>query len=397
MKLTILVLASLALFSCTSSPKADKQFVLDVIRQYQSKSTIDYDFIYKIKTFDDDDTLVYKGNCNLIRDVKDTIFGGSIWYDISSEYTNSVRDTASTRSKYYNGNNLFLIDNKKMAATKFDPFKGETYPITSSFDGEVIKTAFLQTDKLRKRLEDKTIQHKISDTLLSGEEHAVLALNIPTDDTIQKQIKTYYINKTSRLITKITYYTTLADQHQYNEWNLSNIKFNTVSKAALAKRFNGSKYKITTFVQPEVVDPLDNGTTAPDFKAFGHPDREVVDLRSLRDEVVVLDFWYTSCQPCALAVPGLNKLQERYRGKIRVVGVNPYEKDEKKEKIDAFIKRNNVEYDLVFVDYVVAEQYGIPGYPTLYVIDKNGIIRYSSTGYSDDNPELIKVIDELVK
>ena len=56
------------------------------------------------------------------------------------------------------------------------------------------------------------------------------------------------------------------------------------------------------------------GVPAPDFTATTI-DNERIELSKLRGKVVVLNFWFTRCQPCISEIPGLNKLVELYAGK----------------------------------------------------------------------------------
>lgn len=54
------------------------------IKNVSKFNSIDYDIKYKIKFYSLEDTLKYKVHCTLIRDPKDTIFGGAIWINNDS-------------------------------------------------------------------------------------------------------------------------------------------------------------------------------------------------------------------------------------------------------------------------------------------------------------------------
>src|SRR5262249_21362197 len=69
------------------------------------------------------------------------------------------------------------------------------------------------------------------------------------------------------------------------------------------------------------------GQKAPDFE-LKDPDGQTIKLSSLKGKVVVLDFWATWCGPCKMAMPGIQKLHEEFKGKpVKVFGVNIWEKD----------------------------------------------------------------------
>jgi len=112
----------------------------------------------------------------------------------------------------------------------------------------------------------------------------------------------------------------------------------------------------------------------------------------------LIDFWYTSCMPCINAIPHLNKLYKKYGNKIDVIGINPYEISKKdSEKIYNFLRRTPIDYPIYLVDSIPAD-YNITAYPTIYIIDKKGIVRYSKIGLSENMyNELDEVLSDLLK
>lgn len=56
------------------------------------------------------------------------------------------------------------------------------------------------------------------------------------------------------------------------------------------------------------------GVAAPNFQATTL-DNKKIELSKLKGQVVVLNFWFTRCQPCIEEIPGFNKLVEFYKGK----------------------------------------------------------------------------------
>jgi peroxiredoxin len=53
------------------------------------------------------------------------------------------------------------------------------------------------------------------------------------------------------------------------------------------------------------------GVTAPNFEATTL-DNKRIELSKLKGQVVVINFWFTRCQPCIEEMPGFNKLVESY-------------------------------------------------------------------------------------
>lgn len=131
---------------------------------------------------------------------------------------------------------------------------------------------------------------------------------------------------------------------------------------------------------------LEVGTAAPDFTlkdAAGHD----VALHDLRGKVVLLDFWATWCGPCKLAMPGLQKLHEKYADKpVQIIGVNCRERGADPV---AFMKSKNYTYTLLVQGDAVALQYQVRGIPTFYLIAPDGKIALANAGFSPQLEETL--------
>ena len=146
-----------------------------------------------------------------------------------------------------------------------------------------------------------------------------------------------------------------------------------------------SYIKIEEYVEKERPELLEIGAQAPDGTVVSL-DRDTLSLSDYRGNIVILDFFYKSCYPCLLAMPGLQKLHENYadRGLI-VLGINPFDKPE--EGLKKFLKNRNVSYPVVLSDRDLPKAYKVSAYPTLYVVDKTGKIIYQQMGYGEEAEE----------
>ena len=396
MKITkIICLFAIAAFSisCKKEIKANKAFIESVAKYYSEQTSLSADVEYKIKFFDNEDTTTVKTQVKLIRDIKDTIYGGIVWYKahIDSTYKNI--------EKYYDGDKIYVTRKDSLSLTRFNAKIGETFTIDGATDGEAKNIFFFKPDKLANLLTDATLKTTISDTMFDDQSYALLSVEYPDDEETTGSVKKIYINKENKLIEKITYFTMMGDQFQYNEWNISKIEFNTVKKQNLDKHLKETtvNFKVTDYkpLTEEQMAPLTTGTMAPDFKAKLYKDNKEVKLSDYKGKIVVLDFWYMSCYPCQMAIPHLNSVQEKYKDKVVVLGVNASDTDEKQiKKIPDFIKRNNLGYDIAMIERNVVKQYNIHAFPTLYVIDPKGIIKYAQRGFSE---ELEKSLNKIIK
>jgi peroxiredoxin len=138
------------------------------------------------------------------------------------------------------------------------------------------------------------------------------------------------------------------------------------------------------------------GGPAPDFSLqdlSGH----ATSLASYRGQkVVLLDFWATWCPPCRMSMPGLQKLEEDFKGRgLEILSVN---QGEAADEVRHFIDRKKYSFHVVLdQDQAVAAQYGVKGIPTLVLVDKKGVVQRISVGYSKNEDDLQQAVERLVK
>ena len=113
----------------------------------------------------------------------------------------------------------------------------------------------------------------------------------------------------------------------------------------------------------------------------------------LKGKVVVLNFWFTNCKPCIEEMPALNKLADLYKANKQVVFIGVAL--DKPEDIKAFLKLRNFDYQLVgnAQQNGIIDNYGIIGYPTNIILDKEGKVCFASEGFTKD----VSVHDLMIK
>lgn len=127
---------------------------------------------------------------------------------------------------------------------------------------------------------------------------------------------------------------------------------------------------------------LTRGQAAPPLKVTTTTGQQVT-LANYRGRVLVIDFFATWCPPCREAIPHLIALNSKY-GKqgLQVLGLSVDEGNEKELKAFAAEKRLN--YPVAVVGDDLAAQYGVRSIPTMYIINKKGVVVERYMGYSDD-------------
>lgn len=122
-----------------------------------------------------------------------------------------------------------------------------------------------------------------------------------------------------------------------------------------------------------------------------------LDLKSLRGQVLYVDFWASWCAPCKKSFPWLNSMQEKYGTKgFKVIGVNV---DRDSRLAEKFLEKIPANFDMVFDPQgKLASQYKLVGMPSSYLIDKNGKIQHNHIGFrtnkTDDYEQSIQKLLE---
>jgi thiol-disulfide isomerase/thioredoxin len=101
-------------------------------------------------------------------------------------------------------------------------------------------------------------------------------------------------------------------------------------------------------------------------------------LAQNKGKVVLVDFWATWCGPCRMTLPSLDALYRKYHSKgLEIIGVSA----ETLEDLKAFQATAKLSYPLFNdVGHITTNQYQAYAFPTLAVIDKQGVIQRIEVG-----------------
>lgn len=178
-------------------------------------------------------------------------------------------------------------------------------------------------------------------------------------------------------------------QYQYEKIVLNTCSINSLNEEPQLKLSSiPSNIKLKDYVpytQPEL---LPNDTIAPNW-TLPSLTNENISLSSLKGQLVLIDFFYKGCYPCMQAIPGLQALHEKYKDKgLHVIGIDPYDKIE--DGIVEFLAKRGVTYTILAGGKDVLKDYRISGYPTMYLIDRNGKVIFSNVGYGKTTEERLE-------
>lgn len=140
-------------------------------------------------------------------------------------------------------------------------------------------------------------------------------------------------------------------------------------------------------------------SAAPEFVTGNWINSDPLTLKSLRGRVVLVDFWTFACYNCRNTLPYVKEWDERYRDKgLTIVGVHSPELDE--ERLFENVKRETVSLGIRYPvvtdnDYATWRSYNVEAWPTLFLVDKQGRIRWSHAG-EGEYEKTEKLIQQLL-
>lgn len=120
-----------------------------------------------------------------------------------------------------------------------------------------------------------------------------------------------------------------------------------------------------------------------------------VDLRSLLDgRPLLLNFWFSTCQPCKREMPALQEAWSVYGTRVRFVGVNTQDSE---SITRTFAEDLGVGYELLRdPDGRSVTANGIATFPTTLVVSADGIVVEQVAGELTPT-DLTSILDELTK
>jgi thiol-disulfide isomerase/thioredoxin len=126
-------------------------------------------------------------------------------------------------------------------------------------------------------------------------------------------------------------------------------------------------------------ETLEIGRPAPAFK-LGDLSGRQVSLDQFKGKAVLLDFWATWCGPCRITMPLLENLQKEYPDTLVLLAINL---QESRAEVQDYVRQQKL-HSTVLLDEqgAVGSAYGAEAIPMQVLIDKTGIVRTITTGFS---------------
>jgi thiol-disulfide isomerase/thioredoxin len=174
---------------------------------------------------------------------------------------------------------------------------------------------------------------------------------------------------------------------------LSNVKINTDIDPAVFTLDTPEGFTVET-VGKRPPRETRIGDPCPDWELTGS-DGKIHRLSDYRGKLVVLDFWASWCPHCKNAMPAVQKMHDTYSARgVAMFGLNCRDRGD----VDpvAFVRGRGFSY-FVADGNETAIDYRVGALPAFYVIDGEGRLLHTQTGYSEEKErQLIGVIERYL-
>ena len=160
-----------------------------------------------------------------------------------------------------------------------------------------------------------------------------------------------------------------------------------LSKTLLRPFFSSTEFQST------------ESAAAPELAQGEWINSEPLTLKNLHGRVVLIDFWTFGCINCRNTLPSLKGWHDRYRDRgLTIIGVHSPEFDEEKnvDNLRRAVASLGISYPVVTDnDYQTWKAYNVEAWPTIFLLDKRGRIRWRHVG-EGSYAEAERMIEKLL-
>jgi thiol-disulfide isomerase/thioredoxin len=386
---TVFITIFLLILTCTdwktqsSDNKRISELLTNVEQKNKSINSVSYYSTYEqINPTVKDSVFKVVGKVWLKPDKKDSIF--------SSVFHLKGRDGGGLFDYYYDGSKSYEIRHENKAIKIFDPYKYENNPNNPA----KARTAL---SPLIPELTDTNLSETLKKNnpivnIIVNKDSYNIGFKYPVNEYGQELALHIYINKKTYLIGKIQKNTTWRGVEYKTSIVIDSLLINDLdSTNNLFLQSTYSDYAVTEF-EPGSNQQLTSGFIGLKAKDFKYPanSNDSVRLKSLTGKFVLLDFWETWCGHCIVALPEIQKIQDKYHNDLVVLGITT----ENKPQVVKLLQNNKLTYINVFADQQIINDYSLQGRPTYFLLDRNGTIIDHTEGNLE---KIITDLKELLK
>lgn len=134
------------------------------------------------------------------------------------------------------------------------------------------------------------------------------------------------------------------------------------------------------------------GQPVPQFRVVSSSGQQIT-YQNYRGKLLVVEFFATWCNPCRNSIPYLVGLAQTYASQgVSVIGISMDSDDER--RVREFIAETKINYPVVPAGEEAGSAFGVRSVPTIFLIDKQGIIVEKFMGF---NEHVAQRLDATIK
>lgn len=392
MKISKVLLPLLApLFLFTNCNRSNEDVIAGIAKEMQNHQSVHFKITRVYHYSNQPDTTITQYEVWAIRDQNDTLRNGYVWVDNYYRPYNMI----------YDQSNFHLAIPPKKTTIVYSAYDDDFISPTDWID------VFLDANYLNEQIHSEEADSTfISDIEYNGEACTKIEIRFSENEQGEEVSYIYIVSKKHHtpLWAKLE---SKNEEYVYNnELTFSDFNFDDVNFEELKER--QKKVLSENPVEPEGSDSelsriermLHIGDDAPLFEGKYYGSGEAFKLEDhIGKSVIIVDFWYTHCPPCVQAMPALSELYTQYKDKgLIIFGLNSVDNQPRSlDNLNKFLAKRQLSYDVIMTQPAVDINYKISGYPTMYVVDKEGRISFVEIGYDKEKfKEFKEYIEELL-
>ncbi len=143
------------------------------------------------------------------------------------------------------------------------------------------------------------------------------------------------------------------------------------------------------------LQPYRGDPTSPPLE-FSDMDKRRYPLDQMLGKVVLINFWATWCPPCVEEIPSLGRLKRKLEADGLVV--LSVDVGEEEKSVREFLKKVPADFPVLLDPIGLSvKDWKLRAFPTTFILDKSGEIRFAYFGGLEwDNAEIVAIIEQLL-
>jgi len=124
---------------------------------------------------------------------------------------------------------------------------------------------------------------------------------------------------------------------------------------------------------------------------------KTIELRKIKEPIVILNFWASWCKPCLAEFPTLNNLIKKFPKKIMVLGINNDTESAKKQVTKIQQKHSLLFESVLDAEGSYADKFKIMSVPSSIVYHKGKVIKFIKKEFNFMSEEFVSLLEDKIE